>query len=133
MANTLTQDDETATRDLLMGRRIVAAEMGDFPTEGYNKATGRLTLDDGTQVLIAPNDGGCSCGGGDYDLDKLTTVDNVITDVRLACEEEPGHYGQSYRVYVVADNVEINVLSVKGDDGSGYYGTGYELFVVPAV
>lgn len=68
---TLTQDSDEATRDLLVGRRIVKAEMGEFKYDHqyYSEpATGRLTLDDGTHVLVKPNIGGCSCGAGDYDL-----------------------------------------------------------------
>ena len=29
-----------------------------------------------------------------------------------------------------ADAVEINAVQIDGDDGNGYYGTGYQLIVV---
>jgi hypothetical protein len=129
----LRQSDESEIRDLLLGRRIVSAETGSFSVAARTwPATGRLVLDDGTEVLVRPNEGGCSCGAGDYSIEHLATVDNVITDVRTA-EEGEEHWGDwagAYRIYVVADAVEVNVLSVEGDDGNGYYGTGYELFVV---
>jgi hypothetical protein len=134
----LSQDDEAETCDLLLGRRIVAAETGSFDNpRGWGIASGRLTLDTGTQVLVVPNDGGCSCGAGDYDLAHLAKVDNIITDVRLTVESDASRYeydepDQRYRIYVVADATEINVMSVDGNDGNGYYGTGYELIVVPS-
>lgn len=136
----ITHDDEPATRDLLVGRRIIKAETGEFeipvlPDYTYHmKAAGRLTLDDGTTVLVAPNEGCGGCDAGFYELEHLATVDNAITDVRVATEGESDEYGTfsgSYRVYVMADAVEINAIQVDGNDGNGYYGTGYELFVVP--
>lgn len=133
----LSEADEAATRELLVGRRIVHAEQheprklaGHFLTS----YTGTLTLDDGTKVLVAPNEGGCSCGAGDYELTHLAAVDNVITDVRLDAETAVDKWGEgptSYRIFVVADAVEINALQIDGDDGNGYYGTGYQLFVQP--
>jgi hypothetical protein len=136
MTEVLHEDSEQGIRALLEGRRIVTAETGDFGRSEKHGPTvsGRLTLDDGTRILVVPNEGGCACGGGDYMLDHLATVDNIITDVRLYHdpETEDNDYTQRYRIYVVADAVEINVLSVSGNDGSGYYGTGYELHVIPA-
>lgn len=121
---------------LLLGHRIVAVEKGEYELEGrrwYDSPTGRLTLDDGTQLYVAPNQGGCACSAGDYTLTHLTKVDNVITSVRLVDEEiVDGEDAHSYRIYVVADAQEINAVQVDGDDGNGYYGTGYELIVVPA-
>lgn len=136
MATRFGERDVKEIRDVFVGRRIVAAERGDFriPNVGYsNEADGRLTLDDGTQVYVVPNQGGCSCGAGDYELANLAAVDNVITDVRVAdvhCDMEYSEDAHSYRLYVVADAVEVNAVQVDGDDGNGYYGTGFELVVV---
>jgi hypothetical protein len=133
---TLNQGSIEDISALLTGRRIVAAELGRFerPDRDWgDAATGKLTLDDGTVVLVAPNQGGCACSAGDYDLTSLAACDNVITGVRLAVEpdvEDRWQTGQSYRIYVVADAVEINTVQIDGDDGNGYYGTGYELIVV---
>lgn len=132
----LTQDDEQGMRDALVGRRIVEAERGEFktPARWGGTADGRLTLDDGTIILIAPNEGCGGCGNGWYALEHLATVDNAITDVRVATEGERDEYGEgptSYRLYVFAGAEEINAVQVDGDDGNGYYGTGYELFVIP--
>jgi succinylarginine dihydrolase len=137
----LTPNDEERVRDLLVGRRIVKVEQGNFEipdddtTWRWNtRAEGRCVLDDGTQIFVLPNEGCGGCSSGWYQLKHLATVDNAITDVRLTCEGEPSDYGdgpQSYRIYVLADAVEINAVQVDGDDGNGYYGSGYELFVLP--
>lgn len=130
----LTQSDEQGVRDLLVGRRIVSAEQGSFDTGSWPQAQGRIVLDDGSVVLVAPNEGCGGCSSGWYYLEHLASVDNAITDVRLAAEGDLDEYGegsQSYRIYVIADAVEINAVQVDGDDGNGYYGTGYELFIIP--
>jgi len=140
---TLSEDDADKIEALLVGRRIVRAETGEFPLGGGRwssaQATGRLTLDDGTQVLVAPNQGGCACSAGDYELTHLASVDNIITAVRLVNDPDgdefwstdaPAHVG--YQIFVVADATEINVMTVEGSDGNGYYGTGYKLTVIPA-
>jgi hypothetical protein len=129
-------DEEFAA--LLVGRRIVAAEFGSFArpdgkTYG-DPVEGRLTLDDGTQVYVAPHQGGCSCGSGDYELTSLVAVDNVITSARSVAQPHPEYPDDedaiSYRIYVYADNVEVNAVQVDGNDGNGYYGTGYRLMVL---
>lgn len=134
----LTQNDEQRIRELLVGRRIVEVEKGSFalPKDASHwsstRAEGRCVLDDGTQVLVLPNEGCGGCTSGWYHLEHLATVDNAITDVRLATESHPDATiePQSYRIYVLADAVEINAIQVDGDDGNGYYGSGYELFII---
>jgi hypothetical protein len=130
-------DEEFAA--LLVGRRIVAAEFGSFARpggsgSGFDDAPGRLTLDDGTMVLVTPNDGGCSCTAGDYELTSLAAVDNIITSARSVAQPHPEYPDDedaiSYRIYVYADNVEVNAVQVDGNDGNGYYGTGYKLMVL---
>src|SRR5213075_1191427 len=108
---TLDYGQQQEIADLLVGRRIVAAEKGHFGDAGnvaWRTPTGRLTLDDGTKVLVLPNQGGCACSAGDYELTHLATVDNVITSVRLAEEHPPDQDDfiepdTCYRIYVVAD------------------------------
>jgi hypothetical protein len=134
----LCEGDGVEIAALLVGRRIVGAEQGEFPVSDghyWDTPTGKLTLDDGTVILVKPNQGGCACSAGDYYLTSLATVNNVITDVRVVCESDssPDSWyagSQSYRIYVVADAVEINAVQIDGDDGNGYYGTGYELIVI---
>ena len=139
MSKTVTYDetDDDAIAALLVGRRIVRAEMGqfDYPVRSSwdKRPEGRLVLDDGTTLLLTGHEGGCSCGAGDYDLSKVATVENVITSARVHCDpDDDGGGGEGvYRIYVFSDNVEINVAEFVGSDGNGYYGTGFSLTVVP--
>jgi hypothetical protein len=115
-------DEEQRVRELLLGRRVVRVERDDT-------AGGRFLLDDLTVVDVYPNEGCSGCGSGWFEMTHLAEVDNVITDVRL--EETDDDCGnQAYRVFVVADATEINLLAVEGDEGSGCYGAGYTLHVL---
>jgi hypothetical protein len=120
----LSQDDATGIESLLLGHRVEKV------------ADDHLRLDDGTVLRVVPNDGGCLCGAGDYDLTALNGCDNIITKVEVVDEDrepdEDGYRGEdahAYRVFVYADNQRVNLLSVEGDDGNGYYGTGYSILV----
>lgn len=112
-------------RDLFVGKSVVKAEM----ESGYSPR-GLLTLSDGTTLRVGGNEGGCICGAGDYDLTELNTVDNIITNVQVI--EPPGEYerGGCYQIFVFADNRPINLATFEGDDGNGYYGTGFWLEVL---
>jgi len=95
-------------------------------------AADHLLLDDGTLLRLVGNDGGCSCGAGDYDLTALNGVENIITAVEF--EDEPGGDGErgsegAYRIFVFAGNEHINLATFEGSDGNGYYGTGYHVMV----
>lgn len=137
MPEHLDHTDHEAIEALLVGRRVVAAERGDatIPDAEYSwdsTAEGLLTLDDGTRIYVKGNEGGCACSAGDYELTHLAAVDNVITSVRF--EDHPSgdefeDYEGWYRIFVVADAVEVNIASFEGSDGNGYYGTGYDLWV----
>lgn len=121
-ADTIHHDEATAITELFVGRKIVST---------YRKT---LTLDDGTKVEVRPNEGGCSCGAGDYELEGLATTPNVITRAEVEKVEGEVDYREredpkSYRLYVWAENEQITALQVDGDDGNGYYGTGFELRV----
>jgi hypothetical protein len=134
--DTLTQNSEREIRELLLGRKIIAAEQGTFKFgDGWDKsADGKLTLDNGAVVFVVPNEGCGGCSAGWYEIEHLTTVENAITSVRLTEEVESDEFyepDRSYRIYVIADNKEINVVQIDGNDGNGYYGTGYELIVQP--
>ena len=85
-AERIDENAEQATRNLLIGRRIVTAEKGSFPVPGnrWSKASGLLILDDDTKVYVVPNDGGCSCGAGDYELEHLSTVDTILSILQEA-------------------------------------------------
>lgn len=137
------ETDQQRISELLVGRRIVKAEVGEFKRPDLEKvwnedASGRLTLDNGTQLYVVPNDGCGGCSNGHYALTSLAAFDNVITSVRLEAEDQSKDGGvwhvepeYRYRIYVVADGYadEHVALQIDGSDGNGYYGTGYEIVV----
>jgi hypothetical protein len=102
---------------LLMGHSVTVA--GDA----------LLRLDDGTELEVIPNQGGCACSAGDYDLTALNGVENIITRVDFDTTDTDDYGGKSYKIFVYAGDERINLLSIDGDDGNGYYGTGYEIRV----
>lgn len=108
------QDDEEAIRSILLGRTV--AKVGDD----------KLRLDDGTELTITPNEGWCSCGAGDYALTELNECPvNAIMAVEFERIDDTSEWATSYRVFVLAEDRRIKLMQVDGDDGNGYYGTGY--------
>ena|SRR3990167_5886567 len=96
----------------------------------------KLYLNDGTLLQIVPNTGGCSCGAGDYELTELNSCENIITNVEVVDSyPETTDYSEThtYEVFVYAENRKINLLTVQGDDGNGYYGTGFWITVSDAL
>jgi hypothetical protein len=125
--------------EVFVGRRIVKAE-GDVPApniDGWFSGTppyGRLTLDDGTKVYVVGNEGGCICSAGDYSLARVAAVDNIITAVKVIDEStgdgSEDYATRRYQIFVVTEAGELNVAEFVGDDGNGYYGSGFHLAVV---
>lgn len=129
---TLNEEDRDEIASLLMGRTVTKVD-GEH-----------LMLDNGTVIKAIGHDGGCACSAGCYDLSVLNGVDNVITRVDFDYQpagdgEDPvlsGHpddptdgWTGYYRVFVFADNQQINLMQFDGSDGNGYYGTGFEILV----
>lgn len=116
------QNEVDRIRTLLLGHRI--AKIADD----------HLQLDDGTVIKIVANSGCGGCPSGNYDLTELNGCDNVVTAVDFV-EGVGGNTGDPwgnvsvYSVFVIAEDRRINLYTVEGDDGNGYYGTGYELLV----
>jgi hypothetical protein len=94
-------------------------------------ADDHLQLDDGTLLKFVGNDGGCSCGSGDYELTELNGVDNIITAVELVNSPDGDDRAGdgTYRIFVFADNQRINLATFEGTDGNGWYGTGYSVLI----
>lgn len=104
---------------LLLGRKVT-------------KVNDHIVQLDNGMVLEFPNtDGGCACSAGCYDVTALNSVDNVITNVEF--DYSPGvDYGDGeghYKIFVFCGDDRINLVTYEGDDGSGYYGTGFTLYV----
>lgn len=135
---TYDETDGVKIADLLVGRKVVRAEMGTFPIPGaedsvWNKnAEGMLVLDDGTELYLTGNDGGCACSAGCYPLAQVATVDNIITSAVVNADpaDDDGTGSGVYQIFVFADAAAINVAEFRGTDGNGYYGTGFALTVV---
>ena len=129
----LTQDDQAEISGLLMGHKVAKVD-GEH-----------LLLDSCVTIKAIGHDGGCACSAGCYDLSVLNGVDNIITRVEYDYHpegddwepgEKPGHpddpkdkWTGFYRVFVFAENQQINLMQFDGSDGNGYYGTGFELLV----
>lgn len=139
MNYTLTEDDRKAIAELFVGRKIVDVNLEKVRIPGQDEfyfrhepAQGTMTLDDGTVLYVIPNQGGCLCGAGDYFLDELRSTDNIITSARLD-ETNDGSYGgdaYTWELFVFTDNEQINAMTISGDDGNGYYGSGFRIQVV---
>lgn len=120
MTQQYTEHDQDAVEKLLMGRQVT------------DVTDNRLTLDDGTVLTFVGNEGGCSCGAGDYDLTSLARVDNVITRVEFVNDPDGDDYSGAtgvYEIFVYAENEKISLARFEGSDGNGYYGTGYTILV----
>lgn len=123
--------------DILVGRKIVHAEMGgNYPSFGYDKPEGLLVLDDGTKLYLVGNEGCGGCSAGWYELESVATVDNIVTSVKVV-EDPRDDYSDcdgegKYEIFVFANNEKINVATFTGDDGNGYYGSGFAFHVVKA-
>lgn len=108
-------------RDTLVGRKVVAV------TEDA------MVLDTG-KVLYIRTEGDCCAW---YDITHLSKVDNMITDVRTehtewdydAPDRPDSGAAERFSIYVYADNAEVNLLTVEGNEGSGYYGRGYRIML----
>ena len=114
------ETDHEEIKQLLVGHKVVKV------------ADDTLTLDDGRLLKFRGNEGGCSCGSGDYELTELNGTDNLIMNVEF--EDSPDgdwtdHGDGRYRIFVFADNQKINLATFEGSDGNGYYGTGYSITV----
>lgn len=113
MAEYVAWDDEGGISALLVGRKVVVAE------------NNRLTLDNGVKVLVKGLSDCCAW----YGVTSLNTVDNIITSAWVDVDPDPETYDKVFRIFVFADNEKINLATLEGNDGTGYYGTGFTLEV----
>jgi hypothetical protein len=116
---TYSESDAQGIADLLMGHSVTVA------------GESVLRLDDGTELEVIPHEGGCACSAGDYELKALNGIENIITRVELDNDDaDPvDERDRSYRIFVYAGDQKVNLVQIDGDDGNGYYGTGYEIRV----
>lgn len=92
-----------------------------------------LILDNGTQLQIIPNEGCGGCTSGLYEIEELNECSNIITNVIFEegnLRENDTYADYYYKIFIFADNKKINLLTVSGTDGNGYYGSGYDIRVI---
>jgi hypothetical protein len=112
--------DEKEIKDLLMYRKVEKISEDE------------LQLDNGMVLKIQANEGCGGCSAGWYSITELNGCENAITNVELVCDgdvKDKEYYETSYKIFVLAADKRIKLLQVDGDDGSGYYGTGYLITV----
>lgn len=104
-----------ALQKTVVGRRIVAMET--------RKATdAKLTLDDGTTVMLR-GDGACCAWGAVKTISEIIESDHAITHVKSS--EDEGD--ELWTIY--ASKMTIGTIGVTADEGSGGYGFGITIEV----
>lgn len=114
------ENNEEEIRELLLYRKVVKVEGNT------------LILDNGTELTFKGNEG-CSCGNGWYYVTELNECDNVITNVEFVRDDDIKNKDSdddiSYKIFVYAEDRHIKLAQIDGNDGNGFYGTGYTLYV----
>lgn len=93
-----------------------------------------LTPDDGTVLEFEGNEG-CTCGSGTYDLTKLfqrgtPTARIMSADVTTRLTDEDDEYSDViYTLFVIVDDERLPLAEFEGNDGNGYYGSGFHVTV----
>lgn len=112
-------DDGLYTR-LLRGRYVTSIN------------DGIITLDDGTELYIHGNDGCGSCESGWYWLENVYKQGSRrarIMSAYVAYGEDDEDAPSVYTLFVMVDEnpTQLPLATVRGDNGNGYYGTGFTL------
>ena len=64
------------------------------------------------------------------ELKQLNEYNNTITNVELSeTELHNDEYEYRYEIFVYTNNDKVRLLRCDGDDGNGYYGSGYWITV----
>lgn len=118
----LNENSEEDIKELLVGHKIIEVKNDSF------------ILDNGMVLQVVPNNGCGGCSSGNYWVEHIAKVNNAITNVWLDVEYDKysNDYSDAdthYKIYVIADGIQTEILDVYGTDGNGYYGTGYEINV----
>jgi hypothetical protein len=140
MAEAHNHEQVDVLRRELFGRSVVAVKMvkdaGRIDSSWGPDIQGEVTLDNGRVLQLAGNGPECACSAGEYDLTQLNDMPiNGITDVQVVEETRDAnagndYLGQVYRLFVLAQDDRIELATFEGDDGNGYYGTGFWFRVV---
>lgn len=118
---TLNQDsDDGLYTQLLRGRYVTSID------------DGTITLDDGTELYIHGNEGSGGCESGWYWLEnvyKQGSRQARIMSAYVAYGEDDEDAPSVYTLFVMVDGnpTQLPLATVRGDNGNGYYGTGFTL------
>lgn len=118
---TLNQDsDDGLYTQLLRGRYVTSID------------DGTITLDDGTELYIHGNEGCGGCESGWYWLEKVYKQGSRqarIMSAYVAYGEDDEDAPSVYTLFVMVDGnpTQLPLATVRGDNGNGYYGTGFTL------
>lgn len=85
-----------------------------------------MTLNDGRVLNIEANEGCGGCESGRYELESLATFENIITNVDVI---ESGRKNR-ISLFVYSNGIGKSVIDCVGDEGFGYYGSGFTIKVV---
>lgn len=123
-------------KELLFGHRIVEVRRGKL-NYFQGMETSALVLDNGVTVYVVPNEGCGGCVAGNWWIEQITSADNAITDVRWESDNfhsnpDIGDCTDRVRIFVYTESdVEAKeILTLAGYEDSGFYGEGFELFLV---
>lgn len=108
-------------KKLLLYHKVVDAKV-------ISDYCGELILDNGMTLEVIPNMGCGGCGNGWYYLSDLAKCENVITDVSIEYSQNDD-YDEVIRVFVFTEDERIKIIDVYGDEGNGYYGRGFNIYV----
>ena len=136
--NTILNQDSTAEEytKILRGRYVTDIALTDMDDEGY-ALTATLTLDNGTTLTVEANEGCGGCANGWYWLEETYKRGNSrarIMSAHVGYDEDDEAALSVYTIFVMVDGnpSQLPLTTVRGDDGNGYYGTGFTLTVRPA-
>lgn len=119
----MTQEEKI--KETLIGKQITHIEQkDDFQLE--------VTLDDGVILTLTGNEGGCSCGNGDWTITKLLSdsekpsarIMNARVDDSIAVDEDYGEIFGPITVFIMAEGREYPLVEFNGYD-NGWYGHGF--------
>lgn len=107
-------EDVNEVTELLLNRTVTRVD------------TETLVLDDGQVLKVRGNDGCGGCSAGNYEVTALNDCPvNAIMDVQLVEETDPQNELTTYRLFVLAQDERIELVTCEGSDGNGLYGTGF--------
>ena len=93
---------------------------------------GTITLDNGTELDIDGNEGCGGCESSWYWLEETYKRGNSrarIMSAHVDYDEDDEAAPSVYTIFVMVDGnpSQLPLATVRGDDGNGYYGTGFTL------